>query len=241
MSDTLSDTLTETVVDTASDTGLDAGIDTIDVPAPVETGVDSAMQQDVLQERILGAAVEAATLHGISRLSVADVAKRAGLSRPTVYKRFPSKDALVTAAVRREATAIVDEVRRVVDESADPVGALQAGIVTALRLMREHPLLDRVVRTEPDVLVPLLTVDDSIVMPAIRRPVEQMVGRKLPHVDAAVRRRLADVLSRLVVSYALSAPDDPPEVVAGLIASLVVGGAALVADGVGPATNGGLA
>jgi TetR/AcrR family transcriptional regulator, repressor for uid operon len=181
------------------------------------------------QERILRAAVEAASLHGISRLSVADVAKRAGLSRPTVYKRFPSKAVLVTAAVRHEATAIVEAVRRVVDDIDDPAAALEAGILTALRLVRQHPLLDRIVRTEPEMLVPLLTVDDSVVMPAIRRPVEQMVGDKLPLLDDVARRRLADVLSRLVVSYALCAPDDPPEVVAELIASLAVGGASTLA------------
>jgi AcrR family transcriptional regulator len=197
--------------------------------------------RDVQQDRILRAAVEAASLHGIRRLSVADVAKRAGLSRPTVYKRFPSKAALVTTAVRQEATAIVEAVRRVVDDIDDPAAALESGILTALRLVREHPLLDRIVRTEPEMLVPLLTVDDSVVMPAIRRPVEQMVGSKLPLLDDVARRRLADVLSRLVVSYALSAPDDPPEVVAELIASLVVGGASTLADGLAATGNGGTA
>jgi AcrR family transcriptional regulator len=197
--------------------------------------------RDVQQDRILRAAVEAASLHGIRRLSVADVAKRAGLSRPTVYKRFPSKAALVTTAVRQEATAIVEAVRRVVDDIDDPAAALESGILTALRLVREHPLLDRIVRTEPEMLVPLLTVDDSVVMPAIRRPVEQMVGSKLPLLDDVARRRLADVLSRLVVSYALSAPDDPPEVVAELIASLVVGGASTLAGGLAATGNGGTA
>ena len=56
----------------------------------------------MVEDRILDAAVEAAALHGIGRMSVADVAKRAGLSRPTVYKRFPSKDELVRATVERE-------------------------------------------------------------------------------------------------------------------------------------------
>jgi AcrR family transcriptional regulator len=36
------------------------------------------------EERILDAALEAASLHGLGRMSVADVAKRAGLSRPSV-------------------------------------------------------------------------------------------------------------------------------------------------------------
>jgi AcrR family transcriptional regulator len=184
---------------------------------------------DEVQERILRAAVEAATLHGLTRLSVADVAKRAGLSRPTLYKHYASKDALVTAAVQHEAETMIGVVRAVVDPIDDPGDALRAGVLTALRLVREHPLLDRIVRAEPEVLVPLLTVDDSIVMPAIRRPVEQMVGDKIPSLDDVARRRIADLLARLVVSYALSAPDDPPEVVADLLAAVVVGGGASLA------------
>jgi AcrR family transcriptional regulator len=197
---------------------------TSDVPDQVPDQVP-----DRMQDRILRAAVEAATLHGLTRLSVADVAKRAGLSRPTLYKHYPSKDALVSAAVQREAETMIGVVRAVVDPIDDPGDALRAGVLTALRLVREHPLLDRIVRAEPEVLVPLLTVDDSIVMPAIRRPVEEMVGDKIPGLDDVARRRIADLLARLVVSYALSAPDDPPEVVADLLAAVVVGGGTTLA------------
>jgi AcrR family transcriptional regulator len=201
---------------------------TSDVPDRVQDRVPDQVP-DRMQDRILRAAVEAATLHGLTRLSVADVAKRAGLSRPTLYKHYPSKDALVSAAVQREAETTIGVVRAVVDPIDDPADALRAGVLTALRLVREHPLLDRIVRAEPEVLVPLLTVDDSIVMPAIRRPVEEMVGDKIPGLDDVARRRIADLLARLVVSYALSAPDDPPEVVADLLAAVVVGGGASLA------------
>ena len=175
-------------------------------------------------ERILQAAVEVAAVHGVTRLSVLDVAKRAGLSRPTLYKHFPSKDALVAAAVQREAAAMADAVRTVVDSIDAPQAALEAGVLGALRLVRDHPLLDRVVRTEPEVLVPLLTTDASPVMGALRLPVEEMVLRKYPALDHVARRRVADLLVRLLISYALSAPDDPPDVVASMVAAVLVGG-----------------
>ena len=175
-------------------------------------------------ERILQAAVEVAAVHGVTRLSVLDVAKRAGLSRPTLYKHFPSKDALVAAAVQREAAAMADAVRTVVDSIDAPQAALEAGVLGDLRLVRDHPLLDRVVRTEPEVLVPLLTTDASPVMGALRLPVEEMVLRKYPALDHVARRRVADLLVRLLISYALSAPDDPPDVVASMVAAVLVGG-----------------
>jgi AcrR family transcriptional regulator len=39
---------------------------------------------DPIGEKILDATVEVALVHGLTRLSVADVAKRAGISRPTL-------------------------------------------------------------------------------------------------------------------------------------------------------------
>ncbi len=183
------------------------------------------------RDRILAATVEAAAVHGLTRLSVADVAKRAGLSRPTLYKHFPSKDALVAAAVQREATAMIEAVAAVVEGIDEPRAALEAGVLLALRLVRQHPLLDRVVRTEPEALVPLLTTDASPVTAAIRAPVELMVAGKLPHLDVVVVRRLADMLARLVVSYALNPPDDPPEVVAGLLAAMITDGVVTLPGG----------
>jgi AcrR family transcriptional regulator len=190
---------------------------------------------DQLGERILDAAVEAASIHGITRLSVADVARRAGLSRPTLYKRYPSKDALVSAAIVREAARVIEAVQQAVD-AVDPgegsKAALIAGIGTALRVLREHPLLDRIVRTEPETLVPTLTTDDGLVLSVVRPPIEAMIAARFePPLDPVTSRRVADMLTRLLISYALNAPDDPPEVVATVVAAVMVDGASSLVTG----------
>jgi AcrR family transcriptional regulator len=189
---------------------------------------------DVLGERILDAAIEAASIHGITRLSVADVAKRAGVSRPTLYKRYPSKDELVAAAIVREAARVVEAVEQAidrVDRSQGPKAALIAGIGTALRMLRDHPLLDRVIRTEPETLVPALTTDDGLILSVIRPPIEAMIADRFASLDEVTSRRVADMLTRLLLSYALNAPDDPPEVVASVLADVIVDGAgSLVTD-----------
>ena len=148
---------------------------------------------DSIADRILDAAVEAASIHGIGRMSVADVAKRAGLSRPTVYKRYPSKDALVAAAVSREAMRVVDgRPARRPPGSRTPRGAHRGGGDRAAA-GREHPLLDRVVRTEPERLVPLLTTDDG---PILGDPPRDRGGdrRPVPDPGHGDRRRVADML-----------------------------------------------
>jgi hypothetical protein len=47
-------------------------------------------------------------------------------------------------------------------------------------------------------------------------------------------RRFADILTRLLVSYAISAPDDPPEVVAHFVSMFLVHGALTDATLPGP-------
>jgi AcrR family transcriptional regulator len=175
------------------------------------------------RQRILSAALEVASIHGIARLSVGDVARRAGLSRQTLYKYFPSKDALVAALVQSEAADLVSRVVQASDLSDDPRESLESAFLAALVITREHPLLDRLVRTEPEALLPLLTSDGGPVMTLVRGVVEEILGRKLPGLSPLERHRFADVITRLLVSYAASAPDDPPEVVAASVALLLTG------------------
>lgn len=181
-------------------------------------------------ERILIAAVEAAAIHGISRLSVSDVAARAGVSRPTLYKYFPSKDALVAAAVAREAAAMVRSVSAAALAHDDPRQALEQGILAALRIARDHPLLDRVIRTEPETLVPLLVADGGPVLALVRSAVEGILVSRMETSDPVATRRFADLVTRLVISYAVNAPDDPPELVAATAASILVDGATRAAE-----------
>ncbi|MCU0270062.1 MAG: TetR/AcrR family transcriptional regulator [Acidimicrobiales bacterium] len=183
-------------------------------------------QGPTARDRLLDATVEAAAIHGLARLSVGDVAQRAGLSRQTLYKHFPSRDALLAEAVLREAARIVEQVIAAAEaaDADEPEASLEATILATLRVSREHPLLDRLVRTEPDALLPLVIGDGGPVAGAVRGVVEQIVAARFAELTVVEVRRLADMLSRLLISYAISAPDDPPEVVARFIATTLTYG-----------------
>lgn len=193
------------------------------------------------RDHILDAAIEAVSLFGLAKLSMSDVASRAGISRPTLYKYFGSKDVLVAAAVERETVSLVAEVLDAADAQHDPEASLEAAVIAALRLTREHPLLDRIIRTEPQALLPFLTTDGiasagggeggAAVLLFVRTATEQLVAAKAPGLDAVTARRLADMVARLLVSYAISAPDDPPEVVARAMSTMLLHGAAAFAAG----------
>ena len=177
-----------------------------------------------IEQRLLDAALEAATIHGIAKLSMGDVARRADLSRQTLYRYFPSKAALVAAVVADETSKLIEQVTGAAITQGDARSSLEAGLLAALRAARDHPLLDRLVRTEPETLLPLLVAEGSPAMTQLRAVVELLVGDRAPEVatDPVALRRFADVVTRLLVSYAVSAPDDPPEVVAHHLAQLLV-------------------
>lgn len=201
------------------------------------------------RDAILDATIEAVTLYGLAKLSMSDVATRAGISRPTLYKYFGSKDELIEAVVQREALALVSAVMAAADEHRETRDALDAAFVTALRLTREHPLLDRIIGTEPEALLPYLTTDrvdsgggggggggdglggGAAVLLFVRTAADTLIRERLAdRIDEVMSRRLADMIARLLVSYAVSAPDDPPEVVAAIVTTILLDGA-LAADG----------
>ena len=180
-------------------------------------------EETTTRDRLLDAALETAAVHGLAKLSVGDVAKRAGLSRQTLYKHFASRDALVDETILREAQRMVVLVVAAAEPEDDPERALEVAILTTLRVARDHPLLDRLVRTEPEALLPLLIADGGAVSTAVRSVVEEIIDRKVPGLSPLVLRRVADMVSRLLVSYAVNAPDDPPEEVARTLARILVG------------------
>jgi len=189
--------------------------------------MSEAVVDTSIPQRLLDAALEAATIHGISKLSMGDVARRADLSRQTLYRHYPSKDTLVAAVVTAETSKLIEQVVAAALAETEPQASLEAGLLTALTVLRDHPLLDRLVRTEPEALLPLLTTDSSPVMVQVRSVVEAILTEGNPDLpqEPVAMRRFADVVTRLLISYAVSAPDDPPEVVAHFLSTFLVHGA----------------
>lgn len=187
-------------------------------PDPEATTVAS------VPERLLDAAVEVAADHGLARLSVADVAKRAGLSRQTLYKHFATRDELVAQAVLREAGAMVEAVIAAAEVHEDPIDSLEAAILTSLEVARTHPLLDRLLATEPEALLPLLIDGEGSVLGAIDVIARRMLEARMPELSDAQVRAGADLLSRMLVSYGVRPPATDAATVARVLSTAVVAG-----------------
>lgn len=103
-------------------------------------------------ERILDAALAAFTAHGVRATTMTTVAKQAGISREWLYKFFANKDALVLAVTKREAVAFIDGLATRAGQDDDFTEAVTEVFVFAVEFLRDHQLLQRVLRSETDVL-----------------------------------------------------------------------------------------
>jgi len=65
---------------------------------------------DNTAEAILDAAVVEFEQHGFRRVALDDVARRAGISRTTIYRRFRNKDELIAAVIERENVALFTDI-----------------------------------------------------------------------------------------------------------------------------------
>jgi AcrR family transcriptional regulator len=81
--------------------------------------------------RILDAAGTAIDERGAD-FSIADVARALGVTRQTVYRYFPSTDALLVAAAVHAASDFLDRMAGHLEGITDPVEAVTEGIATAL-------------------------------------------------------------------------------------------------------------
>lgn len=110
-------------------------------------------------DRILDGALAHLEDHGVRRTTMDDIARAAGLSRPTLYDHFPNKSAIIRAAIIRELDrflARLDEVGRQADTPEDKVVAMATHAYLELR---DHRLLQRLLATEQEVLMPFVTGD----------------------------------------------------------------------------------
>lgn len=170
--------------------------------------------------RILDAAFQAVADHGLSRLTMDDVARAAGLSRQTVYRYFDSKDDLIMALVYREEESFLDGVRAAHAAFDRLEDAMRGAVLFCLRTAREHPLLDRLLASEPEVLLPYLTTRGAGLVARARGVLEELAAGRT-EVDEALVHRVADLAVRAMLSYTLTPSEDDPEDVARGVARIL--------------------
>ncbi len=106
-------------------------------------------------DTILDAASELLRNVGLQRVTMADVARKAGVSRATLYRRFGSVREVIAALATREWSAIVRQTPFAT--MGHPVRPLLVdAIVKLVGQIRVHPLLRNIIDLDPNFLLPYL-------------------------------------------------------------------------------------
>src|ERR1700712_5401419 len=102
----------------------------------------------------LDAARDAILAVGGSRTTLTAIARRAGVSRMTLYRRWPDTQTLLADLMTREwgrvAGPAIDQ------DEADTLDRIVHGIVATVQALRGNALLRRIVDVDPEVLLPYL-------------------------------------------------------------------------------------
>ncbi|WP_448505076.1 TetR/AcrR family transcriptional regulator [Mycolicibacterium thermoresistibile] len=91
-----------------------------------------------VEDRILDAAAAAVLAVGVTRVTLTDIARRARVSRPTIYRRWPDIDAVLASLLTTRITAVLDEVPR---RGADREALVERIVAIAERLRADEVVM----------------------------------------------------------------------------------------------------
>jgi AcrR family transcriptional regulator len=161
------------------------------------------------EERILTAALALIGRRGVRRLGMLEIAEAAGVSRATLYRYFPSKDHVLTAAAAFDERRFSDGLDEVLAAVRAPEDQISAFMAYSFDFIRSHPCR------------PLFESESGFVMsylldhlPSLRGELVLRLGDALDTVPAVAagaldREQLVDVIVRLfAASWIIPESDD---------------------------------
>ena len=172
---------------------------------------------------ILAAAAAEFTAVGLRAANMDQVAKAAGVSRSTLYRRFPSKDNLVIALANATFERGMAELEEAV-AGQSPADAVVEAFVTGATLIDTDPLLHRMVIEDEEIRSLTSSITSLFIDMVIERVAGALrtCGATMP--DDQLRRAV-DIHVRLVISYLeVPASDDSlrtPEAVRSFAATFL--------------------
>ena len=101
-------------------------------------------------DALLDAARASILAVGWKRSTLTDVARRAGVSRMTIYRRWPDMQTLLGDLMTREWSGLVDT------HDGTPLERLAGGVASAVTALRGNELFAKIVHVDPELLLPYL-------------------------------------------------------------------------------------
>ncbi|MEV4310864.1 TetR/AcrR family transcriptional regulator [Actinocrispum sp. NPDC049592] len=161
---------------------------------------------------------------GVSRTTLTEVARRAEVSRMTLYRRFPDVRSLIAALMTREFGGLL---------TTTPVDAptarerLVRTVIAGIRALTENPIMRGILDTEPELLLPYIVQR----LGSTQRFAEEYLREevKAGHADGSIRagdvptqaRALLLVLQSFVLSLRPASSDVDSEDLLAELAGLL--------------------
>jgi AcrR family transcriptional regulator len=185
------------------------------VPYPVAV-------RELLRDTLLDAALYELGERRWADVTMADVARTAGVSRQTLYNEFGSREEFMQVLVLREADRFLTQVEGAVNEHLDDAEtALSAAFDVFLRAAAQNPIVRTMVSGGggEELLALFTTQGGALVGPASERLASVMIAG-WPQVKAADAQLLSEGIVRLAISYA-ALPQGPASMTAASVARLL--------------------
>lgn len=182
--------------------------------------------RELLRDSLLDAAGDLLEDRRWSEVTMAAVARGAGVSRQTLYNEFGSRQDFAQAFVLREVDRFLADVETAVEANLDePLRAISTAFGVFLLAAAQNPLVRSVLADDgTDELLPLVTTHGG---PVIDRATTRLAGvfeRGWPGVSGRKAQLLAESVVRLAISFA-TLPQGPagmdPDSVAELLGPFV--------------------
>ena len=160
---------------------------------------------DELLDRVAAAALAQFAEFGIRRSTIDDVARRAGVSRVTVFRRFENKRRLVEVVVAREIRRGVAALAR--SWRTESLGAAPAARALVHGHLRQRPLIVRPPAAQRARGSPApLTVDGAPALALYRSLIAELLRAEIKAGRAATTDpdRVAEAIARLALSLVLT-------------------------------------
>lgn len=190
-------------MDSAPPGGMRAATESL-ISRAFTAGPVPADESDEIRNRLLDAAYEQFSRFGIQRSTMEDVARRANVSRITVYRRFTGKDELVEQVVLRQFRRYFHQFSAEVRRANSLEERVAAGFVSSLRAIRSDPIIAGLVAADPDRFASSMFGDEGRTLAAVRGFVasrlrdEQRAGFIASSLDTD---RVAEIMVRICASF----------------------------------------
>jgi AcrR family transcriptional regulator len=154
-----------------------------------------------LPDDIANAAREAVLAVGVRRTTLTDVARRAGVSRMTLYRLVPDVETLLLDVMTQDFGALLTEIEVSAARKRTARARLVALTVETARRLPDEPLFRRVLDVDPELLLPYLTVrmgsTQRLALARVRRIVAE------GQADRSIRRGDPEVIATSVLMAVL--------------------------------------